>query len=107
MQFTDRKTLPYEPKAKFTDRYSAGILDNSPLPGWQDCAHLLGTGQTVCWCSSVSFALIVFCPTAQILEEGYELNKLLADKMHAQHVSQITNVSYFGEKPLISPDILW
>ena len=28
MQFTDRKTLPYEPKAKFTDRYSAGILDN-------------------------------------------------------------------------------
>ena len=28
MQFTDRKILPYEPKAKFTDRYSAGILDN-------------------------------------------------------------------------------
>ena len=34
MQFTDRKTLPYGPyelygpKAKFTDRYSAGILDN-------------------------------------------------------------------------------
>ena len=31
MQFTDRKTLPYEPKAKFTDRYSAGILDNPHL----------------------------------------------------------------------------
>ena len=34
MQFTDRKTLPYGPyelygpNAKFTDRYSAGILDN-------------------------------------------------------------------------------
>ena len=34
MQFTERKTLPYgpyelyRPKAKFTDRYSAGILDN-------------------------------------------------------------------------------
>ena len=28
MQFTGRKSLPYEPKAKFTDRYSAGILDN-------------------------------------------------------------------------------
>ena len=33
MQFTDRKILPYEPKAKFTDRYSAGILDNPPKLG--------------------------------------------------------------------------
>ena len=39
MQFADRKTLPYGPyelygpKAKFTDRYSAGILDN-PRAGW-------------------------------------------------------------------------
>ena len=32
MQFTERKILPYEPKAKFTDRYSAGILDNPHRP---------------------------------------------------------------------------
>ena len=30
-----------------------------PLPGWYGCAHALGTGQTVGWCSSVSLAFIV------------------------------------------------
>ena len=31
-----------------------------PLLGWYGCAHALGTGQTVGWCSSMSLAFIVF-----------------------------------------------
>ena len=47
MQFTDRKTLPYGPyelygpKAKFTDRYSAGILDNPQQHAQPAFTHLL------------------------------------------------------------------